>query len=292
MTTQTTHSPSSTTRRPSRRAGRASGSSSACCGTTLATCSGRWGSCSSTSSSATAKARTTRPTDRHTTHARDRSVWVGVLLLLYVSLRAAPRLASIDPTCQQHTQTNTNHIQKNTRLANTLNPTPPPKKKNTATAGTQYSALRQLRPMFRLAPRRPFPPVENPWAYVRASQADVEFSMTKCVRVYGGKGKMWKGREGRHGLSRVSLPPFGWARSIDLTARRQPTLPRAFFPLLLHPLTPKIRAPPHQVPCRRRLRRRLPGLSPGQRHQLLLRPHLGPRAGRRGPGGVHWWVNG
>lgn len=50
---------------------------------------------------------------------------------------------------------------------------------HTHIAGMQYSALRQLRPMFRLAPRRPFPPVENPWAYVRASQADVEFSMTK-----------------------------------------------------------------------------------------------------------------
>lgn len=36
-------------------------------------------------------------------------------------------------------------------------------------AGQAYSALGQLRPMVRLAPRRPFPPVENPWAYVRAS---------------------------------------------------------------------------------------------------------------------------
>ena len=50
---------------------------------------------------------------------------------------------------------------------------------NNIAAGTQYSALRQLRPFLQLAPRRPFPPVENPWAYVRASEADIEFSMTK-----------------------------------------------------------------------------------------------------------------
>jgi len=38
-----------------------------------------------------------------------------------------------------------------------------------ASTGTAYPALHQLRPLLRLAPRRPFPPVENPWAYVRAS---------------------------------------------------------------------------------------------------------------------------
>ena len=48
-------------------------------------------------------------------------------------------------------------------------------------AGQAYSALGQLRPMVRLAPRRPFPPVENPWAYVRASPSDIEFSMTKTL---------------------------------------------------------------------------------------------------------------
>lgn len=63
----------------------------------------------------------------------------------------------------------------------------------------QYSALRQLRPMFRLAPRRPFPPVENPWAYVRASQADVEFSMTKCVRTCV-LGVGLRGRSALHGM--------------------------------------------------------------------------------------------
>lgn len=47
--------------------------------------------------------------------------------------------------------------------------------------GQAYSALGQLRPMVRLAPRRPFPPVENPWAYVRASPSDIEFSMTKTL---------------------------------------------------------------------------------------------------------------
>ena len=61
-------------------------------------------------------------------------------------------------------------------------------------AGNQYSALRQLRPMIRLAPRRPFPPVENPWAYVRASPADLEFSMTKSLVavVFVGYVSLWR----------------------------------------------------------------------------------------------------
>lgn len=132
MTTQTTHSPSSTTRRPSRRAGRASGSSSACCGTTLATCSGRWGSCSSTSSSATAKARTTRPTDRPTHDTCPRSVCLGwrfASALCLSARRASPCLDRPDlPTT--HSNQHQPHTKKHPTCQHTQPNTTPKKKKH------------------------------------------------------------------------------------------------------------------------------------------------------------------
>lgn len=50
---------------------------------------------------------------------------------------------------------------------------------SSCSAAGRYSALRQVGPAIGLAARRPFPPSENPWAYVRSAETDVEFSMTK-----------------------------------------------------------------------------------------------------------------